>query len=111
MKNIVVFVAAFCLAMVGFSEKAMAGATPLSVQESAQLSALASNDGLLTLKAGGSFPNAPVALQAREESALRNLSASSRDLENLKAGDDVGGIGLVSLLVIILLVVLILKVA
>ncbi len=111
MKKIIIFVAAFCLALVGFSEKVQAGPVPLSAQESSQLKAMASNDGLLTLKAGGSFPNAPVALEATEESALRNLSTDSRNLENLKAGDDGGSIGLVSLLVVILLVVLILKVA
>ncbi len=111
MKKLIVFVAAFSLFFVGMSEKLMAGPMPLSVQESTQLSALASNSGLLTLKAGGSFPNAPRVLDMREESALRNLSARSRGLENLKAGDDVGGIGLVSLLVVVLLVVLILRVA
>jgi len=53
----------------------------------------------------------PVPLMATEESSLRNLSARSENLETLKAGDDVGGIGLISLLVIVLLVVLILRVA
>lgn len=111
MKKTIVLVAAFCLAFVGFSQKVMAGPMPLSVQESNQLSALASNDGLLTLKAGGACPNMPVPLMATEESSLRNLSARSENLETLKAGDDVGGIGLISLLVIVLLVVLILRVA
>jgi hypothetical protein len=109
MKNIIVFVAAFCLAMVGFSEKVLAGPTPLSIQESAQLTNLASNDGLLALKAGGSFPNAPRAMDMREESALRELSGKSGNLEQLKAGDG-GDIGLVSLLVIVILVVVLLRV-
>lgn len=87
MKNIIVFVTAVCLTLVGFSEKAMAGPVPLSVQESSQLNQLASNDALLTLKAGGSFPNAPIPLAAREEMSLNNLAAGSPDLTTLKAGD------------------------
>jgi len=65
----------------------MAGPVPLSVQESSQLNQLASNDALLTLKAGGSFPNAPIPLAAREEMSLNNLAAGSPDLTTLKAGD------------------------
>ncbi len=87
MKNIIVFLAAFCLVSVGFSEKVMAGAVPISAQEGSQLNELAGHDGLLTLKAGGSFPNAPRALEAREESSLKNLEAGSPDLPALKAGD------------------------
>ena len=90
MKKLIVFVAAFCLMLVGFSEKVMAGPTPLSVQESSQLSLLSGNDALLTLKAGGSFPNAPKGLEAREESTLRSLEAGSGNLSSLKAGDGPG---------------------
>ena len=90
MKKMIVFIAAFCLMLVGFSEKVMAGPVPLSVQESSQLSELAANDALLTLKAGSSFPNAAKGLEAREESTLRGLEAGSRDLSSLKAGDGPG---------------------
>jgi hypothetical protein len=110
MKKIIIFVAAFCLALVGFTERVLAGPMPISAQEGAQLGALAANDGLLTLKAGGAFPNAPVGLEAREESALRNLSEGSPNLAQLKAGDG-GDIGLVTLLVVVLLCLLILKIA
>ncbi|HEY5038604.1 MAG TPA: hypothetical protein VIJ93_05975 [bacterium] len=90
MKNIVIFMAAFCLALVGFSDKVMAGPAPISAQEGSQLNQLASNDALLTLKAGGSFPNAPKALEATEESALKKLEAGSPNLSALKAGDGAG---------------------
>jgi hypothetical protein len=90
MKKFIVLTAVFCLALVGFSEKVMAGPVPLSVQESSQLNELAGNDALLTLKAGGSLPNAAKGLEAREESTLRGLEAGSRDLSSLKAGDGPG---------------------
>lgn len=106
MKNIIVFVAAFCLVSVGFSEKVLAGPVPLSAQEGAQLNELAGNDALLTLKAGGSFPNAPKALEATEESTLKNLEAGSPDLSTLKAGDD--GAGTVLLWVVVIVVCIIL---
>ena len=109
MKKIIIFVAAICLTLVGFSERVLAGPMPISAQEGAQLGVLAANDGLLTLKAGEAFPNAPAAMEAREESALRNLSAGSPNLDQLKAGDD--SIGLVTLLVVVLLCLLILKIA
>jgi hypothetical protein len=86
MKKIIVLVAAICFALVGLSDKVMAGPVPISAQEGAQLNELASNDALLTLKAGGSFPNAPMALEATEESALKNLQAGSPNLPALKAG-------------------------
>jgi hypothetical protein len=87
MRNVIVFMAVICMVLVGFSEKVMAGPVPLSAQEGSQLSELANNDALLTLKAGGSFPNAPRALEATEESSLKNLEAGSPDLSKLKAGD------------------------
>ena len=87
MKNIIVFVAAICLALVGFSEKVMAGPAPISAQEGSQLNELAGNDALMTMKAGSSFPNAPRALEATEESSLKNLQAGSPALPALKAGD------------------------
>jgi hypothetical protein len=90
MKKGIVIIAAFCLAWVGFSERALAGPVPVSTQEGAQLNALAAHDALLTLKAGGSFPNAPTVLEAREETALRKLSAGSPNLGDLKAGDGPG---------------------
>jgi hypothetical protein len=105
MKNILVFVAVFCLALVGFSEEVTAGPVPMSVQESAQLNGLAGNDALLTLKAGGSFPNAPKALEATEESSLKNLEAGSPDLPTLKAGDGAGTV-LVWVIVIVVCVIL-----
>jgi hypothetical protein len=92
MKNIMVFVAAFCFAMVGFSQKVMAGPVPVSAQEVAQLSGMAGDSALLAMKAGGSFPGAPVALAAREESSLRNLETGSPRLSKLKAGDDPGSV-------------------
>jgi len=105
MKKIIVFVAAICLVLVGFSEKVMAGPMPISAQEGSQLNELASNDALLTLKAGGSFPNAPKALEATEESSLKNLEAGSPDLSSLKAGDGPGTV-LVWVVVICVCVVL-----
>ena len=105
MKKITVLVVAFCLVFVGFSGKVLAKPVPLSVQESAQLSALAGNDGLLNLKAGGSFPNAPRPMDMREESALRQLSARSGNLEKLKAGEYLE-IGLGTAVLIITLIIL-----
>lgn len=87
MKKFIVFVAAVCLAFVGFSEKVMAGPVAISAGEISQLSQLTGSDALLPLKAGGSFPDAPRALAATEESALRILSAGSPNLGKLKAGD------------------------
>jgi len=107
MKKAIVFVTAFCLAMVGFSGKVMAGPVPLSAHESAELKALASNDSLLTLKAGGAFPNAPVALAATEKTALSSLSAGSPNLENLKGGDAVVEVSLGTAILILILVILI----
>jgi hypothetical protein len=106
MKNIIVFVAAFCLALVGFSEKVMAGPAPISIEEGTQLNELAGNDALLTLKAGGSFPNAPKALEATEESSLKHLETGSPDLSSLKAGDDGAGTVLVWVVVIVCCVLL-----
>jgi hypothetical protein len=105
MKKIIVFVAAFCLALVGFSEKVLAGPVPVSAQEGSQLNQLAGNDALLTLKAGGSFPGAPVALEATEESALKKMEAGSPNLSALKAGDGAGEV-LVWVIVICVCVVL-----
>jgi hypothetical protein len=105
MKNIMVFLAVFCLALVGFSEKVMAGPVPISLEEGTQLNELASNDALLTLKAGGSFPNAPKALEATEESSLKRLEAGSPDLSTLKAGD---GAGTVLIWVVVIVVCIIL---
>ena len=90
MKKIIVLVAVFCLALVGYSQKVAAGPVPLSAQEGSQLNALAANGALLTLKAGGSFPDAPRPLEATEEKSLRNLEAGSRQLSALKAGDGAG---------------------
>jgi len=87
MKKIMVFVAAFSWALVGFSEKVMAKPAPLSAQECSQLGALAGSGPLLAQKAGGSFPNAPRGLEATEESSLKNLEAGSPKLTSLKAGD------------------------
>ena len=100
MKRTFVLFAVFCLGLVGFTEKVFAGPVPVSAQEGAQLNALAADSALLTLKAGGSFPNAPVALEATEESALRNLSAGSPNLAKLKAGE-----GAVDVLVLVAVVV------
>ena len=86
MKNIIVYTTIFCLALVSFSEKVMAGPAPISAQEGSQLNELAGNDALLTLKAGGSFPNAPKPLEAREEFSLMKLEAISPNLSSLKAG-------------------------
>lgn len=105
-KKVIVFVAAFCLAFVGFSEKVMAGPAPISAQEGSQLNTLAGNDALLTLKAGGSFPNAPRGLEATEESTLKNLEAGSPKLSSLKAGDDGAGTVLVWVVVICVCIVL-----
>jgi hypothetical protein len=105
MKNIIAFVAAICFMLAGFTEKAMAGATPISAQEGAQLNELAGNDALLTLKAGGSFPNAPRPLEAREESSLKNLESGSPNLSSLKAGDGPGTV-LVWVVVIVVCVIL-----
>ncbi len=97
--------AAFCFGLMGFSEKVMAGPVPVSAQEISQLNALAGHDALLPLKAGGSFPNAPIALEATEESSLRNLEAGSPHLSSLKAGDGAGQV-LVWVIVICVCVVL-----
>src|SRR5665213_3558459 len=105
MKKIIVFVAAVCLVLVGFSEKAMAGPIPISAQEGSQLNELSSNDALLTLKAGGSFPNAPKPLEATEESSLKNLQAGSPDLSSLKAGDIDAGTVLIWVVVIVVCVI------
>ena len=106
MKKIIVLVMAMGLVLVGFAEKVMAAPVPISAQEGSQLNALAVNDGLLTLKAGGSFPNAPKPMEAREESSLRNLEAGSPALSTLKAGDDGAGTVLVWVIVICVCVVL-----
>jgi hypothetical protein len=106
MKNIIVFVAAFCLMLVGFSEKVMAGPAPISAEEGVQLNELAGHDALLTLKAGGSFPNAPKPLEAREESSLKNMEAGSPDLSTLKAGDVDAGTVLIWVVVIVVCIVL-----
>ena|SRR5579859_3774997 len=90
MKKIIVLMAAVCWALVGFSEKLMAGPVPVSAQERSQLNDLAGHDALLTQKAGGSFPNAPRGLEAREESSLKNLEKGSPNLVKLKAGDGPG---------------------
>lgn len=108
MKNIIVLVVAVCLTLVGFSEKVMAGPAPISAQEGSQLNALAGNDGLLTLKAGGSFPNAPRALEATEESSLKNLAAGSPALPALKAGDGPGTV--LTWVVVICICVILLRV-
>jgi hypothetical protein len=105
MKKIIVFVAAVCFAFYGFTEKVMAGPVPVSAQEGAQLNALAGNDALLPLKAGGSFPNAPIALEATEESTLRNMEAGSPELPTLKAGDGAGTV-LVWVVVIVVCILL-----
>jgi hypothetical protein len=105
MKNIMVFVLAVCFAFYGFTEKVMAGPVPVSAQEGAQLTALAGNGSLLPLKAGGSFPNAPVPLYATEESILRNMEKGSPDLSTLKAGDGAGTV-LVWVIVICVCVIL-----
>ncbi len=101
-----VFVAAFCLALMGFSEKVLATPAPISAQEGAQLSGLAGQDALLALKAGGSFPGSARALEATEESSLRNLEAVSPKLSSLKAGDDGAGTVLVWVVVICVSVLL-----
>jgi hypothetical protein len=105
MKKIIVFVVAICFGVAGFAEKVMAGPVPISAQEGIQLNALAGNDALLPLKAGGSFPNAPKALEATEESSLKNLEAGSPHLTMLKAGDGAGSV-LVWVIVICVCVVL-----
>jgi hypothetical protein len=105
MKKIIVVVAAVCLGLVGFTEKVMAGPVPLSAQEVSQLNGLAGNGALLPLKAGGSFPNAPKALEATEESSLKNLEAGSPNLSTLKAGDGPGTV-LVWVLVICVCIIL-----
>jgi hypothetical protein len=91
--------------MVGFVEKVAAGPVPISAQEGTQLNELAANSDLLTLKAGGSFPNAPKVLEATEESALRNMEAGSPDLTSLKAGDGAETV-LVWVVVIVVCIVL-----
>jgi hypothetical protein len=105
MKKIIVLAAAVCFAFLGFTEKVLAGPVPLSAQEGAQLNELANNEALLPLKAGGSFPNAPIALEATEESSLRNMEKGSPDLPTLKAGDGAGSV-LVWVIVICVCVVL-----
>jgi hypothetical protein len=105
MKNIVIFVAVFCLALVGFPEKVMAGPVPVSAQEGSQLNELTGNSILLPLKAGGSFPDAPKGLEATEESTLKKLEAGSPNLSTLKAGDGAGEV-LVWVIVICVCVIL-----
>ena len=107
MKNIIVFVAAVCFGLVGFSEKVMAGPVPLSAQEGVQLAQLEGHNALLNLKAGGSFPHAPKALEATEESALRNLSAGSPNLDKLKAGD--GPVDVLILVAVVVCCILLLR--
>jgi hypothetical protein len=104
MKKIIVMMSVVCLVLVGFAEKAAAGAVPLSAQESAQLNELAGNDALLTLKAGGAFPDAPKAMEATEESTLRHLEAGSPDLSKLKAGDETGSILIAVILVCVCII-------
>jgi hypothetical protein len=69
------------------------------------LNALAGNDALLPLKAGGSFPNGPKALEATEESSLKKLESGSPNLTVLKAGNGPGTV-LVWVIVICVCVVL-----
>ncbi len=107
MKNIIVFVTVLCFALVGFTEKAMARPVPISAQEGTQLNELASNDALLTMKAGSSFPNAPKALEATEESSLKNLEEGSPTLPVLKAGD--GPITVLAWVVVIVICVILLR--
>ncbi len=105
MRKIVILVSGLCLALVGFSERVMAGPLPVSAQEGLQLGALAHGEALLAQKAGGSFPNAPRALEATEESSLRTMEAGSPDLTRLKAGDGAGTV-LVWAVVIVICVIL-----
>jgi hypothetical protein len=105
MNKMIVWVAVVCLVMVGFSGAAMAGTAPISAQESSQLNELSGQDGLLTLKAGGSFPNAPRMLEATEESTLKHLESGSPDLSTLKAGDGAESV-LVWVVVIVVCVLL-----
>jgi len=105
MNKMIIWVAVVCLVWVGFSETATAGAVPVSAQESFQLNELAGHDGLLTLKAGGTFPNAPKALEATEESRLKYLEAGSPELPALKAGDGAGTV-LVWVVVIVVCIIL-----
>lgn len=88
MNRSILVVLGLCLVLSGFAENATAGPVAVSAQESAQLSALAGQDALLTLKAGGSFPNAPRSMEATEVAVLRNLEAGKPDLARLKAGQD-----------------------
>ena len=105
MKKIIIFTVAICLALLSFSEKVMAGPVPVSAQEISQLNQLSNNPALLPLKAGGSFPNAPIGLVATEESALKNLEKGSPNLSSLKAGDGAGTV-LVWVIVICVCIVL-----
>jgi hypothetical protein len=82
----IVLVMVLCLALIGFSEKAIAGPVPISAQESAQLSELSGQGNLMALKAGGSFPNSPRSLAAKERLSLKELEGGSPNLSSLKTG-------------------------
>jgi hypothetical protein len=105
MKKIMVFVAVVCFVLVGVVQKGVAGPVPISAQESSRLNELSGNNNLLNLKAGGSFPDAPRAMEAREESSLKDLEAGTPNLSHLKAGDGPGTV-LVWVVVICVCVVL-----
>jgi len=105
MKKIMAFAAVVCFVLVGVTQKAAAGPTPISAQESSQLNELSGNSALLNLKAGGSFPDMPRAMEAREESSLKELEAGTPNLSHLKAGDGPGTV-LVWVVVICVCVVL-----
>lgn len=101
-----VVVAAVCLGLAGFSQKAFAGPVPVSVQEMTQLNGL--NTGtLLEKKAGGAFPDAPAGLHFTEESALRNLDKGSASLKVLKAGD--GPVDVLVLVAVVVVCILLLR--
>lgn len=106
MKKMIVVGLAVCLALVGFTEKVMAGPVGVSAQESSQLSGLAGDASLLNLSAGGSFPNTAVPLEMKETSSLLYLEASAPHLSSLKAGDSGAGEVLVWVVVICLSVLL-----
>jgi hypothetical protein len=105
MKKMMAFVAVVCLLFVGVTQKVVAGPMPISAQESSQLNELAGHSALLNLKAGGSFPDMPRAVEAREESSLKDLEAGTPNLSHLKAGDGPGTL-LVWVVVICVCVVL-----
>lgn len=109
MKKIMVVGMAVCLALVGFSEKVMAGPVGLSAQESSQLSGLAGDASLLALSAGGSFPNTAMPLEMKETSSLLYLEASSPNLSSLKAGDS-GAADVLVWVIVICVSVLLLRV-